>query len=333
MATIALTESIFYFAVVCAFRLKMVKPVTRFFRRATQHLIEGSAWILGGFWLIAVALTPTLLTALIHSSLRGTEVFQPTRGAGRPLYPANLHTELTHSFIARGIAASLLLTIFTACGVGLACSWHRGLLLRWTVTIFGLIALVPLFFLVRWWATIGFPTVSPFLAETSFRQPLWNIALGGTVIAAASIAIAIVAVGKQSAAESAVTNEAAAFIHEKPMGMILFLVAAIWLSLTDVWFGSWALNTWEWPRWMAIPTDFAWDRLTQPEQIMKLAAMLAVAYKLVQTLKGQPVETTGWLVPPGKFAAVFCTACVVLLFSMPVVNWLGLALVLQSSLP
>jgi hypothetical protein len=333
LATIALTESIFYFAVVCAYRLKTVTLLPRSSPTPSQLVIDFVLWAFGGFWLMAVALIPTLLTALSHIAIRGVEVFQPTRWAGRPLYPANLHIELTHSFVTRGIVAYLLLTIFAACGIGLARTWHRSPQVRWALTVVGLIGLIPLLFLVYWWRTIGLPTISPFLAEATFRQPIWNIALGATVIVAASTAIAIVAVRKQSAAKTTSTGEAATLIHEKPLVMIFFLVAAIWLFLTDVWFSSWALNTWKWPRWMAIPTDFAWDRLTQPEQIMKLAAMLAVAYQLLRTLKGQSVVETDWLIPPGKFAAVLIATSLVLLLAMPVANWLGLALVLQSSMP
>ncbi|HZN36008.1 MAG TPA: hypothetical protein VFB80_19395, partial [Pirellulaceae bacterium] len=158
-----LTDTAFYLAVICGyFQLRETVPAQGW-RRWMALLLNATALLLGAYWLLVLLEEGMLLIALVHTAIQGVELAMPTRWAGKPFYPANLHTELTRQFVARAYWTAALLAGAVVANIALARTWSRGWSQRVLWSVVCTLLLIVAWRLDWWCVRVGFPTLSPFI--------------------------------------------------------------------------------------------------------------------------------------------------------------------------
>ena len=123
-----------------------------------------AAFSLATIWLLYVLAEKLAIAGLTHIAIRHVENAQPVRWFNQPIYPANLHLELTRQFVSRCLLATALVTFSATCTVVLARWWHSGWIkLACTGIVITCASIVAM--LVRWAWMVGYPALMPFFAE------------------------------------------------------------------------------------------------------------------------------------------------------------------------
>jgi hypothetical protein len=328
-------DTALYLAVICGYFERHQTPARRGWRRWIALLVDACAWLLGAYWLTFVLVDGIMIVGLVHIAMRGVEIAQPTRLAGQPFYPANLHTELTQLFMVRAYLTGALLAAATAANVALARTWSRGWVQRLLWSALCLLSLLLAWRLVQWCLRVAFPTLSPYFYSALDSLPPGNLAVALSIVvtATAAFAIRVCAVPRPSESTSPTpTTVTQRCLHEWIFVPWLFLLGAAWKGVTSVseTYGMTNFLGWGPGSWWAVPYWVLQAAASQPRWMIWLAALILVAQRAWRWWRPKTVPASvQWTVPLAKFGLVWIFALLTGLLVIPAAPWLGLALYLR----
>ncbi len=341
------TPSLFSLAAICAYTSPARREVPRLSPRKTavRFALDVVALLLGAVLLVYTLVSMQAVSGLVHIAIRGLEATLPTRWAGKPFHPFDLQNDLTRQFFQRAVAAASAAAFSATCTFLVAIDWNRRAR-RWLLiaAAFGSIGFAA--YLDNWYWTVGYPSLSPFLAQYTGTQP-WYIVAAGLSVAASACFLFVMryALEPCSRASTAEPGLPRAFHLSQPV-MILLSVAMIAQGMPDWWdFGSSAsllglpgpfseLQSW-WnsgarlielpPALLQIAFSCLAYWIDEPKMLLRFAAVLVVANQLRRLRRGEANEV---VVPvrASKLITISLLAAATLLVVIPAAAWLGFAI-------
>jgi len=348
LALDAFIASLFSLATICAYTAPGRAEITKATPRKTvfQSMVGILAMLLGCVWLIYVLISAQTISGLVHLAIRGVEAYQPTRWSGKPFYPFDPQVKLLAEFFRGSVLAALAVAVSAISVVLLTVYWNR----RTTRQLLFMIALAGIAlaaYLVHWYWTVGFPTVSPYLAGNTGTQPWYVVAAGFSVFAGACFLFAMRYVPEGRRNDPRATAAPPPY-HLSAAVMSLLLLAMI-ISATPGWWNVPLISSlWGSPTLMA-DLEFWWNGgagllelpqlllqvayalaasyVEEPKMLLRLAAILIVFSQLRRWRRGEPVIEALAPVQIGKLLTVTALAALTLLLAIPAGAWLGFSLV------
>ena len=306
-----------YLALICGYSIRTQPATRQGWRRWMAWIVDGCAWLLASFWLLLVLEDGMLITALVHIAIRGVEAAQPTRLAGRPFYPPNLHVELMQQVVGRAYLTGALLAAATIANIALARTWSKGLAHRTLWAAAACAFLLPATWLIWWCAAVALPQLSPF-----FFSVLGKLPPGNTIVALAIVVAGAAVIAARVCAERRLieypTEAGAAIVplHEWMFVPPMFFFGALGTAIELVRSAGWF--------------EMLSAVCIQPRWIMWLAALILLAQRTWHWLRpDRAAETIEWTVPTARFAAVWTLALLTGVLLIPAASWFGFALCMR----
>jgi hypothetical protein len=320
----ALLDATFYFAVICGYwSLWRPQQISESAQTKRRFALDAIGLIIAACWLTLVLVNATDLISLIHFAIRGVEVYQPTRWAGHDFYPANFQTRLNREFVTYGYVAALAISLAYLFAWLMIRMWRRGTRLRWIFGMSSLGCLAAAAWLVQWCGKTAVPTISPFLAATMGMQPAMNIMAGAVLIVAAITTAAMCLV--REPASTPVTNAAGRprgepYLHERS-SVLWFCLAGIACEFAGgVWRESLPLHV----------SSAGLNLVGEPELLIRFAVFIVLAGILWKRRRDVTIELPQrWAIDPAKFVAVWGIGLALIVLTIPVGAWYGVACLLR----
>ena len=180
----AFTDSLFSLAIICRCTVPGRAANSRAPPRNTvvQSVVGLLVWVLGCVWLVYVLISAQTISGLVHIAIRGVEVYQPTRWSGKPFHAFDPQDQLLGEFFRSAIVAASAVAVSAISVVLLTVYWNRSTARRLLIGM-STAGIVWAAYLVHWYWTVGFPSVSPYLAANTGTQPWYVIGAGISVFA------------------------------------------------------------------------------------------------------------------------------------------------------
>lgn len=297
-----------------------------------QYLSTALGLTLSAYWLLLVIEHRASLATLMHASLWGVALYQPSRWGGQSLDPTTLPSALNIQFIQRAfLAAGFLASACILLGL-LARHWHNSRLTRLGIGLATILALVFTACLVRW-AAAAASAVSPFLAAELGVQPWWNVWLAGVFIAGAGAVIAVRLSATTAASQSTRAGFKGPCWHERMTVLLVFLVATVPPIIEDAWdWGAVSFTIFDPTVWQRIGSAVAYC-FVESQHLMAIATVLLVSGRIWAAFWQRAIDPPTVSISAAQFMTLWVVTSVTLALMSPVLTWLGFALNLQSALP
>lgn len=347
---VAFTHALFSLAVICAYTAPGRREAPNRPRRwaIVRLALDASALLLGAVLLIYTVASAQAISGLVHIAIRGLEASLPTRWAGKPFHVFDLQTELTRQFFQRAVAAAAAASLSAISTFLIAVQWNRPLR-RWLLIAAAVASNCFAAYSEYWYWTVGYPTLSPFLAQYTGTQP-WYITMAGLFVAASACFLFVMRYAPEPHSNRAAALCIPRGYHSSHVVIILLLLAMIAEWMPDWWdFGSSGiqlglagplteLRSW-WnsgARFVELPqvllqivSSFFTYWIDEPKMLLRFAAILVVATQLRRLQRGELSEA---IVPVqgAKLITVSLLAATTLLVAIPAGAWLGFAIMTTS---
>ncbi|HEY2410802.1 MAG TPA: hypothetical protein VGI40_01085 [Pirellulaceae bacterium] len=345
----AFTASLFSLAIICAYTAPGRATISNAPPRnpVVQSAVGFLALVLGGIWLVYVLISAETISGLVHLAIRGVEVYQPTRWGGKPFHPFDPQTKLLADFFRGAIVAAAAVALSAISTFLLTVYWNRRFTRRWLIGI-ATAGIVCAAYLVHWYWTVGFPSVSPYLAANTGTQPWYVVAAGISVFAGACFLFAMRYVPEPRLSD-AIGLETTRPYHLSGVVMSLLLLAMVITALPGWWNVPFINSLWGSPTllsdlelwwsggagllelpWLLLQIVFALATayVEEPKMLLRLAAILVVCSQLLRWRRGEVAVETLAPVQSAKLVTVTALAAVTLLLAIPAGAWLGFVIVI-----
>jgi hypothetical protein len=348
MASRGFTAALFSLAIICAYtapgRAEARNPIRR--KTVFQCAVGVLALLLSCILLLYVLVSAQFISGLVHIAIRGVEMAQPTRWNGKPFHPYDPQVQLLAEFFWRAIMSASAVAISAICTALLTVAWNQRSSRRLLIAMSTMGVLVAAY-LVHWYWTVGFPTVSPLVAANTGQLPWYVVAAGIAVFAAACFLFAMRYVPEPRSSDHSLSELPRPY-HLSGAVMSLLLLAMILGALPASWLFDFVSSLWSsmdlldhlqnwWEGGASLSGlsllffQMGFGLLShwveEPKMLLRLAAVLVVFNQLRRWRRGEVFIETLAPVRVAKLFTITGLAAVSLLLAIPAGAWLGFAIV------